>query len=322
MENSKNRECNRSIFARMVLPAFITAHIWNSDVRAVYSKFMERISKDINPYTRAQNDERRKILENCLTLFTDIKLKKEVDAERDLLKKEINVAENRTGDYERRPTDNELTKRLLSVFSEKIFGDNKRKYDMSSKYKEGYIQDMKTPDGSTLMCVDVVPVIGTHYSSWSIQDEYGRIISINLIGKLHYLNGFKTWKYLNQYRVSIFKDEKLDDDEYIVYSNINLSQMDSDPRYANAVFREILSKNNIELSNSSGYIGEIVKSEEAPKKLEVEQEWDSEGDFYQYQISPQYALIYNPEHLSVVIDYVKQQELIKQKIAESNSDAR
>lgn len=321
MEHKKTNECNRSIFARMVLPAFICAHNWNSDIRAVYSRFMAKLNNDKNPDSRAQNDERRKILENCLNLFTDVALKKEIDLEQDLLKKEINLAENRTGDYERRPTYNEVTKRLLSVFPEKIFGDNKRTYNMSGMYNDGLVQDHKTPNGSTLKCVRVIPVTGAHIPSWSYQDHYGRLISLRLIGRLEYISGNGVQEYIGQYRVSIFKDDQIDDDEYTVYSNIDSDKMASDTRYYSTVFNELLSKNNMELSNSCGYIGEIVESKNQKKKLAVGEEHNENG-FYRYQINPQYTLLYDSEHLSATIDYVKQQELIQQNITKANSDAR
>lgn len=323
MEHKKNSDCNRNVFAQMVLPAFICAYIWKSDIRTVYSKFISKLNSDKNNDHRAQNDERRKILENCLTLFTDIKMKKQIEAEREALKKQLNEFEHRGPDYEREPSHSELAKRIISAFPERLFGDNKRKYDMSHKYSSGIIAARKAPDGSTVKGVKLVPVGGIHTPSWCLQDNYGRLISIHLIGRLQYLNGFGEGGYLEQFSVEISRaNSDEDEDEYIVYTNINMVEMGENFRYTDLVIKELLNKNNIELSNACGYIGEITSTKGESKKLSVGQEFDDEGGFYRYQVAPDYALMYDPEQLSAVVDYVRQQERIRQQIEKNDSTSR
>jgi len=203
--------------------------------------------------------------------------------------------------------------RLLTVFPEILFGDDKRKYDMSHKYIPDLLATLKLPDGSSGYMVKVKKEENPQ-PPIPLKTDYGRTIYLSKIGTLHYLLGSKADDYLSQYQITISRDgiEKYED-QYIVYSKIDLNKLTENSIYRSLIINELLSKNNIELSNASGYIGEIEPTHGENNQLSVGEELDADGGFYRYQVSPNYALFYDPQHLSAVVDYVKQQERFEKK---------
>ena len=74
------------------------------------------------------------------------------------------------------------------------------------------------------------------------------------------------------------------------------------PEYKYAVLSELLSYNNIELSNSEGYIGEIRNVPNDSEKFEVESERENSRN-YEYRVNDKYMLVYDSTDLDAVMRY-------------------
>ena len=70
--------------------------------------------------------------------------------------------------------------------------------------------------------------------------------------------------------------------------------------YREAVLGELLSKNNIELSNTGGYIGEIVGVSKSTNEFKVGSEKTIASDYF-YRVNSQYALTYRSEEIAAIM---------------------
>lgn len=298
----KKSNFDRESVADMMLRAFVTAYTHNQSISNVYNQFLDRINNDKKPENRKNNQERRKILEKCRDLFKDSSKKGKLD-EFIALSRSQTLA--KTGIQ---PTDSEITKMLLSYFSDEIWGDDKRKYNMSSLESKGmltvidgtdkkvifkpYIPQKNTPD-------ELPPHI-------TLSNKYGDSIDIEYMGCLHYKTRSSN-EFLYKHRIyrNVDNEQKI----YEVFSNIDINELPDNKELRYAVFTELLSKNNIENSYTDGYIGEISNSRVTETPLKVGEEITTPGH-YKYQITPNYALEYNGERIEAVRAY-KQQEAAK-----------
>lgn len=189
--------------------------------------------------------------------------------------------------------NNVTEQQFIAKYGERLLGDNKRKYDMSDKFNPHLIdyQDARKQKRKTLY----VPREGK-------EDIYlnseGREISIQEIGKLYFeeWNGVKN--NVSKYRV-MKQIGKGTYQEVEVFSNIRRIMMEN-PEYREAVLGELLSKNNIELSKTGGYIGEIEEASKEDKRDRIGSEKVVAGDYY-YKVSPNYMLTYHSAEMAAVM---------------------
>ena len=163
-------------------------------------------------------------------------------------------------------------------------GEN-RKYDMSVIY-EGDISQQETPFDP--------PFDGIFIT----KNKQGKNITIQTIGGVKYSNAFLCEGHIIKYSITI--QERDATYQYEVFSNINLMRMQNDKKYSEAVLEQLLSRNNIEFSNAGGYIGEIVSTSYSFQKLTVGEEHTDRDGGYRFQISEDYALVYEPEPLTAI----------------------
>lgn len=311
---------NRELSAEMILQDFVNAYTHGRSITDVYEKFINKINDDTKSENRENNSQRRKILEKCRDLFKDLSKKKEVEQRISFFREE---AIKNTGTQ---PTDSEITRMLLQSFSDSIWGDDKRKYNMSSLATTGSVTTVKFyPYKNTDKKEDEVdsePYNSTEKDEKPphiiISNKYGDSIYIEYLGYLHY-ETLSSDEYIYKHRIC----RKVDDNEntYEIYSNIDINELAENKELRYVVFTELLSKNNIENSYSDGYIGEISNTSKSPKQLQVGEESETDG-FYRYQVTSNYALEYDGEKIEAIRAY-KQQEANKSEMKDaSNNDER
>ena len=183
---------------------------------------------------------------------------------------------------------------FLRNYAEEIFSDNKRKYNMRNLYDDKMIVSSRNNPEKKVLKYNPYK----HEGRYEYFDKNGRKVIISPLGELT----FRKDNYIDDRIVKYRIQKELETGELfenIVYSDISIFDMD-DEEYKNAVLEELLSENNIALSDCDGYIGFIEKTlyhgVEKNKKV-----IDSEG--YIYKVSDKYMLKYNKDALSAVIDY-------------------
>lgn len=198
---------------------------------------------------------------------------------------------------------NMKTPEFIKLYKEEILGKYKRQYDMSGLFRETYIK--KADNTSQREMGKKLEYVPNSYKRCCYKDKKGNKVTIEPIGKLYikYWNGLET--HVFKYRIQ----KQLQGNKYLideVYSNISIFDMD-DPEYREAVLQELLSDNNISLSNSGGYIGEISETPEQLKgnNANGEDEKMVVGSYF-YKINDRYSLKYDPEDLSSVMIYEKE----------------
>lgn len=200
---------------------------------------------------------------------------------------------------------NELAKQLTGVLSETFFGDNQRRYNMMKISSHGLVSTKVAPDGSIKKDVVFVP---DNKPTVDIEDINGNTVSIHLVGRLVYHCNPSGDNYIYAYYVSKHSNEEIIMNPKLVFSNIDINELDDNPEYSDLVANMLLSKNNIELSQVGGYIGEIHQQSSLP----VGKENRSPG-FYTYQMSQEYALVYDGEIIEAVTAYQEEQQKAKEK---------
>ena len=289
---------NKRDFSQIVLESFVDSYIQKSDLRALYDKLRARIPND----NTLQNTERRKVLENCLDFFNNVK-------NRNILNQQIN-----TNDLKQQSKE-ELAETLLQRFSENILGDHKRKYDMSHKYCEDmldlrtfdYIQSPVEYDGPPLK-----------YDNSDIE------IKISRLGRLSYKTNTLADDSIDRYSILVL-EKNIPIQEYKVFSDINLEKLATDIHYRQAVLGELLSKNNIELSNTNGFIGVIDEADTDYKpQLKIGEELDDGYSTYRYRCpsSEKHHLVYQTEPVTAVMMWTQYQELKKKHEKIKDDDGR
>ena len=293
---------DRENVADMILRAFVTAYTHDKSISNVYNQILDSINNDKRPENRKNNEVRRKILEKCRDLFKDSSKKVKIDEAISLYRTEIL---SKAGIQ---PTDSEITKMLLRSFSDSIWGDDKRKYNMTSIASTGMLTNIDGTNKKVIFKPYEPPKNNPDERPphITLSNKYGDSISIEYMGCLHYKT-LSSNEFLYKHRV--YRNVDNDPKVYEVFSNIDINTLPDNNELRYVVFTELLSKNNIENSYTDGYIGEISNSKVTGTPLKVGEEIITPGH-YKYQITPNYALEYDGERIEAVRAY-KQQEANK-----------
>jgi len=193
------------------------------------------------------------------------------------------------------------------LYKESILGDNKRQYDMSSLIDDGLIASQNGRKMYQYKKLNQNPQL------FEYVDSLGRKIQIGKTGTLAFYQANQIEDYIENYRVSIEQDGEIN--IYDIFSNINIYKMSTDKKYQMAVLDELLSRNNITLSNSYGYIGEIEQNNEHNENAEVREKKSKYG--YTYILDDDYQLSYDAITSSAVAIYAR--EKYKQNNQEKNN---
>lgn len=251
-------------------------------VRLTYNNLRRLLEKGQKPEDLVILEEKRHILEMCYDLFSD-------EGFRSII---------RRGNL----TNKEIAQKASGI----ILGDKKRKYDMSDKYLKGSVATKRGQYGAEKKDIEFSKIDGNVYE---FNNGAEGVINIQEIGQLVYTNAFGVRdNRVKQYKITFYgKDNR--SKEYNVFSEIDLEKMEKDSEYREAVLGELLSRNNIELSNSGSYIGSIsnTNNDVNPLKIGEEREIGKYAD-YEYQISENYKIVYDSQDLSAVIDYKKERD--------------
>lgn len=193
---------------------------------------------------------------------------------------------------------------ILEKYGEKILGDNRRNYNMSSMFNKSLIGTVNTQYGekSNMKYISKEKNSDSNAKEYRFVDAEGKKISISCIGALHYRTSFGVAKDVCRYRInrqidgSIFTSDE-------VFGSISIPDMEN-PEYRDVVFSELLGENNLYLSNAGGYIGTISRQ----KNELANGEQNIIAGIYTYRINDKYCLEYDSEDLSAVMLYQKEQQ--------------
>ncbi len=183
-----------------------------------------------------------------------------------------------------------------------ILGIKKREYDMSKLFNKEYIatiQDKKMGETRKALVYEEKKV-----PLKEIIDNDGNKVTIEQSGILYTKQWNGVSSYIKKYRIT----RQTGENEYVandVYSNITIEQLE-DPKYKDAVLQELISSNNIALSNAKGYIGEVIKTPQGMEEVPIEGEKMLEDGSYIYKINDKYSLYYDVAELSAVMLYEQQ----------------
>ena len=185
---------------------------------------------------------------------------------------------------------------FIEKYQERILGDNKRKYSMNDLYSDGLVEkDTAKPYSKKTIFIPAREKVEHSFS-----DESNETVKITFLGTLYFKEWNGTRASINKYKIQR-KNKENDFPEEDVYTDIIMPKME-EPEYRKAVFNELLSYNNIKLSNCGGYIGKI---EQAPRNFmdnsESREVQDSYG--YSYRISDKYILHYDATELTAAINF-------------------
>lgn len=292
MENKS--DFNRELSAEIILQNFVIAYTHGKSITEVYSKFSSDLDADKKPENIESNAKRRKINERCRDLFKDLSKKRIVERKIESFREEVF---NSTGVQ---ATDSQITKMILQTFSDMLWGDDKRKYNMSHLASKGMIRSK----------VEFEPFIKKDENQdvphIRLKNKNGDFIYIEYMGRLKY-ETLSSNEYLCKHR--IYMNINNSKSVHEVFSNIDINQLAEDSELRYVVFTELLSKNNIENSYCDQYIGETSRTTHSEKQLKPGEELEQPG-FYRYQITSNYALEYNGERIEAIRAY-KQQEANK-----------
>lgn len=188
---------------------------------------------------------------------------------------------------------------FFRLYSEKIFGDNKREYNMRDLYSNNFIAKDKFNNLKSKVVFKKIK--NDLICENEFKNSNGKSTRIFPLGDLIYeeFNGIVSniTKYRIQREINpgYFKED-------IVYSSIIIPLMEIDEEYKKAVLEELLSENNIRLSNCNGYIGEIDKIPEKEQSNNVNGEKKTFNG-YTYKVNAKYELFYDSAAVSAVVSY-------------------
>jgi len=243
-----------------------------------------------------------KIADKCYTLFSNPKVRDEI-IQKDM-KAEGFIKEYGGNILEQEKKKDEPKKEEIR---QENMQDYRIKYDMSDLLDENCIVKSNNIRGGELgRRLSYTPRNGLENQYEDIKGR--RNIVIQEIGRLNMTHSINIEDYITKYRVQM----KIGNYPYKtveVYSDINIAKM-SNPQYREAVLQELLGTNNILLSNANGYIGQIVQTPIEMKGACTKKE-GMLVDRYYYKINEQYALMYDPRHLSGVIWHERYKEIQK-----------
>lgn len=250
-------------------------NIYNEAVKLIQNKARE------NPENAENYAKLLEIADRFYDLVTDTTIREEI------IEKDIKIPE------------------FMHLYKERILGDKKRKYDMSDMFRQDYIS--ATVDRITGQKNRNVVYIPQRSPQHTYQNKAGQTVIIEEIGSLHMEEWNGVASSISKYRIQ----RQIGEEQYAVdeiYSNIRIIDMDN-PQYREAVFNELLGENNVTLSNTSGYVGEIVEVPVELSKERIGTEKTVGGDTYFYKINDKYALKYEGKDISAVMIYEKGREM-------------
>lgn len=282
---------DRRDFAEIVLPYFVTAYTKDYEIKAVFDKFQKRIP---NNNSKASAD-RRKVLENCLDFFQTAKFRQTSNS----INNESTSPIETVDDNGRALSEKEISDKILFNFSDDICGNKKRKYNMSNLYSSTAFKS------ASLKFRNINSTRSTKQDDKTkIYSNNGDLLVIVPIGELTYpCDAFGNESNIHQFAIRFESDDHKEVREAEVFTTIDFDRLDEDNEYFQAFIGEVFSEYNIRLSNACGYIGELVPQH----NMQVGEERE-EIDSYSYQTSPKYALVYDYEPLSAVVEYTRRQE--------------
>ena len=262
-------------------------------IKLMISRFFERIQNRENPNIR------RLYVEINTSLVREIeKVQKNKSFEEDMYREKENTLEKLYKLLESPEIINEIRSKSISQelffikYAEDILGKNKRSYDMSDLYNSDLIV------GLTKKKVGYKTFPST--TEYEFKDLKGRIIRITPIGELAYETITGVRSSLVKYRIQR-ETSKGDISEVTVFSEIAINMMQDDD-YREAILNELLSANNIALSNCRGYIGKIEnRAGEDKQDMDCKEKRDLHS--YSYRINARNVLVFDSEDVSAVIDY-------------------
>lgn len=182
---------------------------------------------------------------------------------------------------------------FIDKYKEEILGDNKRQYDMSSLYESSLIGS--SSDGKKRKEA-FVP--SKEKIEFEFLDDKNNAVRLIKLGDLLYEEWNGTRANISMYRIQreVAKGQFL---ESLVYTNIVIPKM-NEPEYRKAILGELLSSNNINLSNAGGYIGEIIESPKQDDELNYTERKTATS--YQYRLSDKYILDYDAASVTAAVD--------------------
>lgn len=262
-------------------------------IKLMISRFFERIQNRENPNIR------RLYVEINTSLVREIeKVQKNKSFEEDMYREKENTLEKLYRLLESPEIINEIRSKSISQelffikYAEDILGKNKRSYDMSDLYNSDLIV------GLTKKKVGYKTFPST--TEYEFKDLKGRIIRITPKGELAYESITGVRSSLVKYRIQRETGEGKFS-EFIVFSEIAINMMQDDA-YREAILNELLSANNIALSNCRGYIGKIEnRAGEDKQDMDCTEKRDLHS--YSYRVNGKNVLVFNSEDVSAVIDY-------------------
>lgn len=277
MENEKKNTFDRKLFLQKVISEFMNKNSYKS-LKTAFEGYIKLLDRDSSPANQKQNIEKKRILHNTFAMFNNPMIKKQIEDVR----------------AETKPQPQVFIRAISKALEERILGDVKRKYNMS-KLTSNFT-------GSAQKDISYKPIT---QEPRDFENSKGETISIQLLGRLEYLSAkIAAPDYVNKYRVSIpgFNEDMT---TYDVFTVIDMN-MATDPKhsdYTSAVVDTLLNRNNIELSNANGYIGEITPG----SYLDVNAEKFDLG-FYTYQISEKQALVFEGEKIGAIKAFTQEHD--------------
>lgn len=298
MENKQNTNSRRKIFAELVFRKYING----SNIETACERLLQQLNSDSNPEHEKSNSERKRILENCLTLFRNPETATEIE--------QIRKTEN----LENGP---KLIKRVIAEFYEEIFDADKREYDMSTKYNPNVIPMAPDQSGVSRKLIEFrdlsdIPVT-------IVPDGHGNELTFDTVGRLAYQTRLAGKSFINKYSIYKNSEELLCE----VFARINLSMLSSDEAYRRAVIKELLSNKNLNhASTNSHYIGEIQPTSPDEKVQIGEQAefCESYQTLIKYGYSDLYDWVFDCNAFSAARDFEKYHPISKETNKKPGTD--
>lgn len=289
MKTKTNENFNRKQYLQSIVQNMVNKRTPEA-ISGVYNISLEAINKHENNKEIAI--EKRKILENCYSIFSRVEIRKAILDAR--MKNKLE--------------GNDLVDLVLNIITEKVVGDRKRTYNMADKFSEDRITNkINKKSGLPEKAISF-----THLPkeiSITLSNESGHKFAISKTGMLTYHDGIIE-ESIDKYKITKTINDTYNEN-YEVFSHIDFPKLEKDPKYKQAVLNELLNINNIELSNTCGYIGEIEDTRHHPKKLEIGEQYFNPNGFYTYQISQNFALTYDYMPLTAVMLYNQNDKNLK-----------
>lgn len=251
---------DRIAFLEKLVGQFMTKKDKNIMER-VYNQMLTALEKQITPFNQMEVTEKKRILKEWY--------------------RSVKSDEFRAG------LKGQSSKKIALDFADEMLGIPKRKYDMSDMFNPGLIASKKLSNGVNKKLVDVKKLNENDRRRIPYVTEYGDYI-IEETGELVYIDGINLIDGIKQYSITMPNGVNGKIERKIFTNKIDFDALETEKEYSEAFFTELLSANNMDKSNSGGYIGELVKS----NGLKPGVEKIDEGGFYTYGIN-KYAISYD-----------------------------